>query len=161
MRSWVLEFAKTAKLTEVLIGQNKILRQSITKKNKEIVKLIDSIGQADTDDITELLDNLQLLQEENGVLKEHLLRLKEEVTDKHQEEQRIDKALSEVEEQHKLLEKQKADAEDEEEHLSKTFELIEQWGGEADKRRRRLEKEKQYLLARQHEYEQEKDKIER
>lgn len=40
MRSWVLEFAKTAKLTEVLIGENKILRQSIAKKNKEIVKLI-------------------------------------------------------------------------------------------------------------------------
>jgi hypothetical protein len=46
------------------------------------------------------------------------------VTDKHQEEERIDKALEEVEEQYKLLEKQKADAEDEEEHLSKTFELI-------------------------------------
>jgi uncharacterized membrane-anchored protein YhcB (DUF1043 family) len=40
MRSWVLEFAKTAKLTEVLIGENKILRQSIATKNKEIVKLI-------------------------------------------------------------------------------------------------------------------------
>ena len=46
MRAWVLEFAKTAKLSEVLISENKVLRQSITKKNKEIVKLIESIGQA-------------------------------------------------------------------------------------------------------------------
>lgn len=40
MRSWVLEFAKTAKLTEVLIKENKVLRQSIAGKDKEIVKLI-------------------------------------------------------------------------------------------------------------------------
>lgn len=52
MRSWVLEFAKTARLTEVLIGENKILRQSITKKNKEIVKLIEEIGQAENEEIT-------------------------------------------------------------------------------------------------------------
>lgn len=103
-----MEFAKTAKLTEVLIGENKVLRQSISKKNKEIVKLIDTIGQADTEDIAELLDNLQLLQEENGVLKEHLQRLKEEVSDKQQEEERIEKALKQVEEQHQLLEKQKS-----------------------------------------------------
>lgn len=108
MRAWVMEFAKTAKLTEVLIGENKVLRQSISKKNKEIVKLIDTIGQADTEDIAELLDNLQLLQEENGVLKEHLQRLKEEVTDKQLEEERIEKALKQVEEQHQLLEKQKS-----------------------------------------------------
>jgi hypothetical protein len=47
MRSWVLEFAKTAKLTEVLIEENKILRMSIAKKNKEIVKLIQGIGKAE------------------------------------------------------------------------------------------------------------------
>jgi hypothetical protein len=46
MRSWVLEFAKTAKLTEVLIGENKVLRQSIAKKNTEIVKIIENIGLA-------------------------------------------------------------------------------------------------------------------
>jgi len=46
MRAWVLEFAKTAKNTEILIKENKILRQSIVLKNKEIVKLIEGIGQA-------------------------------------------------------------------------------------------------------------------
>lgn len=79
MRSWVLEFAKTAKLTEVLIGENKVLRQSIASKNKEIVKLIEGIGQAENEEITELVENLEVLKEENGVLKEHLLKLKEEV----------------------------------------------------------------------------------
>ncbi len=47
MRAWVLQFAKTAKNTEILIKENKILRQSIVLKNKEIVKLIEGIGQAE------------------------------------------------------------------------------------------------------------------
>lgn len=55
MRSWVLEFAKTAKLTEVLIGENKVLRQSIAKKNNQIVKIIQNIGLAENDEITELV----------------------------------------------------------------------------------------------------------
>lgn len=138
MRAWVLEFAKTAKLSEVLISENKVLRQSITKKNKEIVKLIESIGQAQNEDITELMENLDVLKEENGVLKEHLLKLKEEVTDKGQEEERINNALRKAEEDFMLLEKQKNDAEDEEEHLSKTLELVEQWMGEGEKRRKKL-----------------------
>lgn len=54
MRSWVLEFAKTAKLTEVLIGENKILRQSIAGKNREIVKLIEGIGEAENEEVGEL-----------------------------------------------------------------------------------------------------------
>ena len=54
MRSWVLEFAKTAKLTEVLIEENKVLRLSIAKKNKEIVMLIQGIGKAENEEITEL-----------------------------------------------------------------------------------------------------------
>ena len=110
MRAWVLEFAKTAKLSEVLISENKVLRQSITKKNKEIVKLIETIGQAQNEDITELMENLDVLKEENGVLKEHLLKLKEEVTDKGQEEERINNALRKAEEDFMLLEKQKNDA---------------------------------------------------
>lgn len=77
MRSWVLEFAKTAKLTEVLIEENKILRVSIAKKNKEIVKLIQGIGKAENEEITELEENLEVLKEENGVLREHLSKLKE------------------------------------------------------------------------------------
>jgi ABC-type uncharacterized transport system ATPase component len=77
MRSWVLEFAKTAKLTEVLIEENKILRLSIAKKNKEIVKLIQGIGKAENEEITELEENLEVLKEENGVLREHLSKLKE------------------------------------------------------------------------------------
>ncbi len=76
MRAWVLEFAKTAKNTQVLIKENKILRQSIALKNKEIVKLIEGIGEAQNEEITELVQNLDLLKEENGVLKQHLSKLK-------------------------------------------------------------------------------------
>ena len=72
-----MEFAKTAKLTEVLIEENKILRVSIAKKNKEIVKLIQGIGKAENEEITELEENLEVLKEENGVLREHLSKLKE------------------------------------------------------------------------------------
>jgi hypothetical protein len=54
MRSWVLEFAKTAKLTEVLIGENKVLRQSIAGKDKEIVKLIEGIGLGENEEVAEL-----------------------------------------------------------------------------------------------------------
>ena len=84
------------------------------------------------------MENLDVLKEENGVLKEHLLKLKEEVTDKGQEEERINNALRKAEEDFMLLEKQKNDAEDEEEHLSKTLELVEQWMGEGEKRRKKL-----------------------
>jgi hypothetical protein len=48
------------------------------------------------------------------VLKEHLHKLKEEVTEKHREEERIDGALQQVQADFKMLEKQKSDAEDEE-----------------------------------------------
>ena len=34
MKGWIFEFAKKTKLTEVLISENKLLRQSITGKNK-------------------------------------------------------------------------------------------------------------------------------
>ena len=54
MRSWVLEFAKTAKLTAVLIGENKVLRQSIAGKDKEIVKLIEGIGLGENEEVAEL-----------------------------------------------------------------------------------------------------------
>ena len=50
MRSWVLEFAKTAKLTEVLISENSVLRKSIGAKNKEIVRLIEGIGEAQSEE---------------------------------------------------------------------------------------------------------------
>ena len=56
------------------------------------------------------MENLDVLKEENGVLKEHLLKLKEEVTDKGQEEERINNALRKAEEDFMLLEKQKNDA---------------------------------------------------
>ena len=98
MRSWVLEFAKTAKLTEVLIGENKVLRQSIAGKNKEIVRLIEGIGQAENEEITELVENLEVLKEENGVLKEHLLRLKEEAGERRSEEARLEETLARAKE---------------------------------------------------------------
>lgn len=82
MRSWVLEFAKTAKLTEVLIRENKVLRQSIAGKDREIVKLIEGIGLAQNEEVAELEEGLELLREENGVLREHLLRLREEAAER-------------------------------------------------------------------------------
>jgi hypothetical protein len=46
-------------LTEVLIGENKILRQSIAGKNREIVKLIEGIGLADNEEMAELEEGLE------------------------------------------------------------------------------------------------------
>lgn len=161
MRSWVLEFAKTARLTELLIAENKLLRTSVAKKNSEIVTMIQTIGQADNQDIAELAENLDLLREENGVLKDHLHTLQAEVQQKRQEQQRVTEAVEKAREELGQVEKRKAEAEDEEEHLSKTYELVEQWRAEAEKRRRKLEKEKEELLRKRQELEGEKDKIER
>ena len=62
-------------MTEVLIGENKILRQSIAGKNREIVKLIEGIGLAGNEEVAELEEGLELLREENGLLREHLVKL--------------------------------------------------------------------------------------
>ena len=83
------------------------MRQSISKKNGEIVKLIESIGEAENEDIAELGENLELLREENGVLKEPLGRLKEEVGEREREEERLGSALRQVEEEFRGLEGQK------------------------------------------------------
>lgn len=107
MRSWVLEFAKTAKLTEVLIEENKILRVSIAKKNKEIVKLIQGIGKAENEEITELEENLEVLKEENGVLREHLSKLKEQIVEKKKEQERVTTLLEKAQQECSKVEKQK------------------------------------------------------
>jgi hypothetical protein len=39
--------------------------------------LIQGIGKAENEEITELEENLEVLKEENGVLREHLSKLKE------------------------------------------------------------------------------------
>lgn len=161
MRAWVLEFAKTAKLTEVLIGENKVLRQSIAGKNREIVRLIEGIAQAENEEVAELVEGLELLREENGVLKEHLLRLREEVTERKGEEERLEETLAKAREEFAKLEREKGEAEDEEEHLTKTFELIEQWKAQTERSRRRLEKEREGLQTRKLELEEEKERIER
>ena len=40
-----------------------------------------------------MIEHLEELKEENGVLKEHLLQLKDDITHKKQEQQRIEQAL--------------------------------------------------------------------
>jgi hypothetical protein len=107
MRSWVLEFAKTAKLTEVLIGENKVLRQSIAGKNREIVRLIEGIGQADSEEVGELEEGLELLREENGVLREHLVKLKEEAAERRREQERVAESLERARKEFLELEKEK------------------------------------------------------
>lgn len=80
IKGWVFEFAKKTKLTEVLISENKLLRKSITGKNKEIVKLIEGIAKADNEEIIQLVEDLNLLKEENGVLLDHLNQIKEQIS---------------------------------------------------------------------------------
>jgi hypothetical protein len=74
--------------------------------------------------VAELEEGLELLREENGVLREHLLRLKEEASEKQREQERASEALEQARKEFAGLEREKETAEDEEEHLSKTYELV-------------------------------------
>ena len=52
IRGWIFEFAKKTKLSETLITENELLRKYISQKNKEIVKLIESINSTENEDLT-------------------------------------------------------------------------------------------------------------
>ena len=54
IRGWIFEFAKKTKLSETLITENELLRKYISQKNKEIVKLIESINSTENQELTEL-----------------------------------------------------------------------------------------------------------
>ena len=47
LKSWLFEYSKKTRLTEVLLTENKILRKYVCEKNKEIVKLIETIKNAE------------------------------------------------------------------------------------------------------------------
>ena len=47
LKSWLFEYSKKTRLTEVLLTENKVLRKYVSQKNKEIVKLIETIKNAE------------------------------------------------------------------------------------------------------------------
>lgn len=47
MKGWLFEYAKKTRLSEVLVTENKLLRKYVSAKNKNLVKLIESISNAE------------------------------------------------------------------------------------------------------------------
>ena len=59
---------KLNSMLELLIDENKALRDHITSKNKDMEKLLKTIGLRDSEAVTDLRDKLRLFGEENNIL---------------------------------------------------------------------------------------------
>ncbi len=63
-------------MVEILIYENKNIREHINQKNRDISKLIETIGLNDGEEIHDLKHKLHILTEENNILIKHLDDLK-------------------------------------------------------------------------------------
>lgn len=68
-------------MVELLLEENKYIRDHINMKNQDITKLIETIGLNESEDIHDLKNKIQLLEEETNFLRKNvdeLLKYKEE-----------------------------------------------------------------------------------
>lgn len=59
-------------MVELLLEENKLIREHINQKNKDISKLIETIGLNDGEEIHDLKHKIHILTEENNILIKHL-----------------------------------------------------------------------------------------
>jgi chromosome segregation ATPase len=161
VRGWVFEYAKKTRLAEVLITENKLLRKFVTAKNKYIVKLIEAIANAENQELGSLNEDLNELQEENGVLMDHFKQIKQNLKAKQEEEAKVVEAYERVQRQKLEVVSKMQKSEDEEEHYSKMVTLLENSMEETGKREKRLQEEKRRLCKIRLEYENDHEQIEK
>jgi hypothetical protein len=63
-------------IVELLIDENKYLRDHISLKNKDIAKILETTGVNDGESIHDLRHRILLLSEENNLLLNHLEELR-------------------------------------------------------------------------------------
>jgi hypothetical protein len=70
------DIVKTNGIVELLIEENKYLRDHISSKNRDINKILETVGLNDGETTHDLRHRLSLLSEENNILLAHLEELR-------------------------------------------------------------------------------------
>lgn len=58
MKVWMQQFGKKASLTQLLVKTNKTLQEQIINQDRDLVKIIDTLGLKETDELKELEDRM-------------------------------------------------------------------------------------------------------
>lgn len=77
LRVWMQQFGKKAHLTQLLIKENKTLQEQIISQDKDLIKIIDTLGGKESEELKELEDQMNELKVENGVLLQHLAKIQD------------------------------------------------------------------------------------
>lgn len=59
-------------MVEILLDENKFIREHINQKNRDISKLIESIGVNESEEVHDLKHKIHIINEENNILLRHL-----------------------------------------------------------------------------------------
>lgn len=79
VKAWMQQFGKKASLTQLLVKANRTLQEQIVSQDKDLVRIIDALGNKETEELKELEERMNELKVENGLAIQHLYEIQDEI----------------------------------------------------------------------------------